>query len=480
MVIGLIVPRMFILSFGSEMNGLQSSIAYIYTYIALLEAGLGTATVQALFGPVGRKDYQAINGILSATRQQYLRIALMYGICMVGAAIIFPFTLTTTIEKSTISILVMLSGCASMFSFLFYGKLILLLQVDGRTFIPMIIGFLSGVLHNLVKIVLLYFKAGIIQVYLGGLCINLLPLIAYYCIIRKYYPWLNYKVTPNLQTISQRKYVVVQQIAGIITISSPVMSLTYIAKNLALVSVYNLYCMIFDSVKSLIINIFSSVHFIMGQTFYLDSELYRKYHEIYTVANYVVAFTLYSVAYKMILPFMALYTQKITDINYIDPVLALLFVISRLLYSLREPDSQLINYYAGHFKKTQNRVLCELLLNLVGCMGGVLVWGIHGVLLGTIISYFYRFVDMTWYANKNFLHWTLGRRLKPCIAFSVAFLILIVFFSQIHVQVNGYLSFFVTVVILTIAVFVYFLMVAVITHRALTAEFYDTVLRRIK
>ena len=48
-VIGIVLPRMFIISYGSEVNGMLSSVNNIFTYIALLEAGIGTATVQALY-----------------------------------------------------------------------------------------------------------------------------------------------------------------------------------------------------------------------------------------------------------------------------------------------------------------------------------------------------------------------------------------------------------------------------------------------
>lgn len=39
LIFGLIVPRLFIQTFGSEMNGLLSSLGNIYSYLALVEAG---------------------------------------------------------------------------------------------------------------------------------------------------------------------------------------------------------------------------------------------------------------------------------------------------------------------------------------------------------------------------------------------------------------------------------------------------------
>lgn len=59
---GLIVPRLFIMTFGSEMNGLLGSLGNLYSYLALVEAGVGTAAIQALWGPLGRNDKRSVNG----------------------------------------------------------------------------------------------------------------------------------------------------------------------------------------------------------------------------------------------------------------------------------------------------------------------------------------------------------------------------------------------------------------------------------
>ena len=48
-ILGLIVPRFFIMSYGSDVNGLLSTITQIFTYMALLEAGIGPIIKNALF-----------------------------------------------------------------------------------------------------------------------------------------------------------------------------------------------------------------------------------------------------------------------------------------------------------------------------------------------------------------------------------------------------------------------------------------------
>lgn len=43
LLLGIIIPKLMIVSYGSEVNGLLSSIRQVFVYVALLEAGIGTA-----------------------------------------------------------------------------------------------------------------------------------------------------------------------------------------------------------------------------------------------------------------------------------------------------------------------------------------------------------------------------------------------------------------------------------------------------
>lgn len=53
-ILGLVIPRIFIKSYGSDVNGLLSTITQIFTYMALLEAGIGQAARNALLSHLPR------------------------------------------------------------------------------------------------------------------------------------------------------------------------------------------------------------------------------------------------------------------------------------------------------------------------------------------------------------------------------------------------------------------------------------------
>lgn len=77
-LLGLVLPYLFITSFGSETNGLLSSITQLFVYVNLLEAGVGAASVQAMYRPLANGDRDGVNGILAATTRFYLRTGILY------------------------------------------------------------------------------------------------------------------------------------------------------------------------------------------------------------------------------------------------------------------------------------------------------------------------------------------------------------------------------------------------------------------
>ena len=57
-VISFLLPRLYLENFGSEVNGVLSTVKQIFVYMTLLEAGIGLATTQALYKPVAEGDHE--------------------------------------------------------------------------------------------------------------------------------------------------------------------------------------------------------------------------------------------------------------------------------------------------------------------------------------------------------------------------------------------------------------------------------------
>lgn len=246
----------------------------------------------------------------------------------------------------------------------------------------------------------------------------------------------------------------VHQISSLIFNNTDVLILT-IFTNLKVVSVYVLYNMLFSVLDKVISTVNSSVTFALGQTFHEGKDKFLKLFNAYEVCFMSFVFSLFTVAYIFILPFMELYTSGIKDINYIDFWIPTLFVIIKLLVNARATSNNVINI-AGHFKKTQSRAILECTINLVCSITLVQFLGIYGVLLGTIAALLYRSIDIVLYANKKILERNAWMTIRRWLTNIVIFSIIVTAAKAMSIHPTSYVTTILSAVILlglTIVIF---------------------------
>ena len=251
LLFGLIVPRLFIQTFGSEMNGLLSSLGNLYSYLALVEAGVGTVAIQALYGPVGRNDKKDINEIMTATANYYNKAGFLYLLGVIAIAVVYPLTVTTTIPRLTIVILVFLNGIGGVINFWVQGKYLVLLQAEGKKYLMSIVTMLIYIAQNIVKIVLLLNGFDVIAIHIGYFMISLCQMSFYFYYMRRNYKWLDLHSRPNKAALSQSNAGLVQQITWMICSNTDILVLTYVAQDLKAVSVYTVYLMVYSTIEKL-------------------------------------------------------------------------------------------------------------------------------------------------------------------------------------------------------------------------------------
>lgn len=399
---GLVVPRLFIQTFGSEINGMLSSLSNLYSYLSLVEAGVGTVAIQALYGPIGRDDKKDINAIMAATANYYNKAGLMYLIGVIAISVIYPLTVNTSLPFSMVFSVSMLNGAGGVINFWVFGKYLVLFQAEGKKYLMSIVTMVTYVVSNLMKIVLLINGFDVVAIHVGYFIINIGQMLFYFYYIKSRYKWLNLKVKQNKKALSQSNAVFVQQIMWMICNNTDIFVLTYVAGDLKAVSVYTVYLMIYSTIEKLFSTFFGSFHYLLGQKYNNDRDNYMFLHKIYENLSMTGSFILYTIAFLLTTPFMKIYTAGITDVAYVDAYLPFLFAFMHLLSSSREASSRVINF-AGHFKQMQWRAILESVINIVASVILVLWFGIYGVLLGTIIAYLYRTNDIIIYANRHIL-----------------------------------------------------------------------------
>jgi len=418
-IVGLILPRLYMIEYGSEVNGLLNSLNQFLVYLSLFEAGIGATTQQALYGPVARQDWVSINKVLAATDYYYKRTSKWYLLSLVALTFLYPWIVQSELPYFLISGAVFFSGIGNVFLFRFQAKYKLLLQVDGKNYIITNLTTVLGVGTSLLKAILITVGFNVVFVLASTFAIQMLQVAYLIAYTKRHYLELNLSVVPNLDSLAQRNHMLIHQISGMIFQNTDVLILTIVC-GLKTVSVYSVFKLVITYIESILTILINSVNFVLGQTFQLNLEKYKKRIDIFESLYSAMSFALFSVVLFLMLPFVKLYTAGVSDIHYADEKLPVLFVSVALLTCIRVPMLHTINY-AGHFKQTLPQSILESAINLTVSLLCVFRFGIYGVLFGTIVALLYRTNDVIIYANRKILNRT------PWKTYSIHLINLVVF-----------------------------------------------------
>lgn len=401
LTIGLFIPRLVIVSYGSDVNGLFASVGTVISYLSLLEAGVGTATCQALYKPFAWNDHARINRIISATHYYYYRIGLAYLGFVIAIAFIYPVTVKSNFSYWFIFLIVIFSGVPGALKFLFHQKYLNIMFVDGRHYVFGNFATILSVVLSFVKIAMLMCDCNILLVQFVFCSASLVQMAFIFWYVKRHYKWLSVKEDPDRAVLSQRNAALVHQICGLVTNSTDILLISVFC-SLAAASIYSVYNMIFTIVYQAVYSVNGSVGFMLGQTYGKSREQYCRMIDLYENIYICFAGILLTTAFIMAKPFVALYTSG-ADINYTDNAFPLLFLIVKYLNSLRNSSINTITV-SGDFSATQKYAITEAVINCIVSLFSVWQFGMIGVLIGTSVAFFYRLIVSVWYSNVKILN----------------------------------------------------------------------------
>ena len=441
LAVGIILPRVMIMSFGSEINGLVSSIKQFISYLTLVEAGLAGACIYSLYKPLADKNYTEINKILSGAKKFYNRSGIIFSGLAIILAVIFPYIIRTeNISELTITVLALILGINGAIEFFSMGKYRALLTADQKSYIISIIQAVGQVLNCTIIVVMALNKCNIVTVQLVATSSYIVRSILFSCYVKKKYRFVNFEAEPSKTALHQRWDVLFHQIGSMVVFNSPIALITFFC-TLIEVSIYTVYNMVFVGING-IVGIFNNglmagIGDIISRG---DTSNLQKVYRQYECGYYMIVTFIYSCAYVLIIPFISVYTKGMNDASYIRSELATAFVILGILNTLRIPQVTVVNA-AGHFKQTRYRALTEVVINIIASLILVNYLGMIGVLLGGMCSYTYRTLDFIIYAPKYITKLPISETLVRILRMIILGAIIITPFKTIiHIQVNNFIQ----------------------------------------
>lgn len=399
---GIILPRFFLKEYGSQINGLVTSINQFLTYLGLAEAGVGTASVVALYGPIADNNDDRVNSILSATKRYYSKIGGGYLVLLVLLAAVFPVLINKQLSPSLVISMVLVMGSSTFINLYFIGKYKVYLTAKQEGYILSAIEAVGTFLNMGISIWLICQGCNVVIVKSIATVIYLLRFFVIKIYINKKYPELDYNAEPDYTSLGQRGAVLLHQIVGIIVNNTDVVLLTVMlgSKSLLEVSVYGIYNMVVYAINLLLNSFSNGLTAGFGEVvFKKEDATLQKSFSNYEYLFYIVFSVVCVCLAVLLLPFVGVYTNNVTDVKYVRTVTAGLFVIILFLQNVRIPSMTII-CAAGHFKETRRQAVLEAVINMAISLILIKRWGMNGVLVGTICSYGYRSFEMIWYNQK--------------------------------------------------------------------------------
>ena len=425
--ISFLLPRLYLENFGSEVNGVLSTVKQIFVYMTLLEAGIGLATMQALYKPVAEENHDKTCAILSATNRFYAKTGIMYAAIVLLLAFVYAFLIPTSIAPAELFAIILLTAIPSLFSYFVQAKYRILLEVDGRKYVVTNSETVLQLLSNIGKILVLLLTDSLVLIQLVYCLLALMQLGYIYLHAKRRYPWLNLRAKPDDAAIAQRKSVLVHQISGMVFNNTDVLLLSVLC-DFKVVSVYSIYNIFFSQVQTFITSITSGFSFALGQMFQTNREKFMKVYNVYETFYIMATFVIYTLMAVFLLPLIQIYTQGIHDADYTNVYLVLLFVLMNLLANGKLPSNHVLEY-SGKFEETRSHAIIEMAINIVVSVVAILVWGICGAILGTIVALLFRGTIMIYYANRKVLGRSVFRTYKLWLINGAVFaLIMAIFF----------------------------------------------------
>lgn len=437
-ITNIILPPLIISKYGSVVNGLISTIKQIINYVQLVGAGISESTVVSLYKPLENNDNKKISAVYNASAKTFNKSGIIFSIISLLVAFIYPLFIKENLEYSFIVKIVIILAFAGVSEFFAIGKYRTLLIADQKMYMVNIAQIVGAISSTILTIIMIKLNFSMVLVQIAATFAYVCRIFILYFYIRKNYKNINKEEKPDFSAVSKRKAATLHQVAALIIFGSQTLFISKFC-GLAEASVYAVYNLVYTGLNTVLSTVSSAMLAGMGSLMVNNNkDRVTKVYNLYEFGYYILVFTVYVTAFIMITPFITIYTNGITDANYIRPELVILFTIMGLLNCLRTPGATMINA-KGHYDETKNRALIEMTICLVGQAIFVHKFGIVGVLIGTILAYLYRTLDVIVYSNKKILDRKVIKTFSK-IGLNVLIMIAISCIIKINTSVSGYIE----------------------------------------
>ena len=388
MLCGFLLPRFMLVAYGSDVNGLITSISQFLGFISFLQFGLGAVVQSTLYKPLAEKDWNKVSEVYVSAQRFFRKIAVIFVGYVLILFVVYPRINASAFDSWFIVLLISILSI-NLFAQYYFGIVNqLLLTADQKAYIPLGLDVITVLLNTLTSIVLIHYGMPVQGVKLVSALIFLLRPLVLAIYVKKMY-MINRRVKYFDEPIKQKWNGFAQHLSSTIMDNTDVMVLTFFS-TMGNVSIYHVYNMIAFGIRQFIISASVGIQSFFGNLLANESpdEVRGEFEFTEAILHYVITL-LFVLTAILIVPFVRVYTLGITDADYNVPLFAFILVLAQCFYCYKSIYYIIIKA-AGHYKQTQCSAIIEMVINLGVSVLCVVHWGLIGVAIGTFIANVYR------------------------------------------------------------------------------------------
>jgi len=393
-----VTQSIFISTLGMEYSGLNNVFTSIISVLSIVELGIGSSIIYHLYKPIYENDILTIKSLMNFYKKAYRIIAIV--VFVLGTIILpcLPWIVDVNLIKENVYFLFFLYVIDSVSSYLLsYKRSIIYANQKNR--IIDLVHLLYVIVLNAIEIFILVFTKNFILYLIIKIIFRILENVIIGLIADYLYPYLKdkkniKKISKNIQNEIKKmvKGQLFHQIASTIVISTDSMLVSSFF-GLKQAGIYANYTLIANSAHSIISQIFSVLTASIGNLLVENNEEKSFYY--YKLINYI-NFLLYALSsigmFFCIDDFIILW---LGDTKYIFPIfLVFVFSFNFFLQGMRK-TIQVFAIAAGICYENRFVPVLEAIINLIASLLFLNIFGIVGIVLGTVVStfvlYFYGF-----------------------------------------------------------------------------------------
>lgn len=397
----LIVPRLILETFGSNVNGLVSSISQFLNYITLVEGGITSVIAANLYKPLVEGDTEKVSSILATARSFYRKIGIIFVGYSIVIGLIYPLVVNTGYDYWYTFALTLVLSIGLMLQYMFSLTFSTLLNADKKVYFVSIISSILTISNIFLTLIVVKLFPDIIALKLASAILFALRPLIYGVYIKNHFN-INWQMEKDNSLIAQRWNGFAINLAFFIHTSTDITLLTLFS-DLKTVSVYGVYYLIVSKISVVLHSIVSGIEPTIGQAYAKNNEEeLNKKLDLYEFIILLTVGILFLMTALLITPFVMIYTNGITDANYYQPLFGLVLVFAEALYLLRSPHVSLA-YASNKFKEITMPAYIEALINIVVSIVLIQKMGLVGVAIGTLIGMMYRGAFHVYFTSKLIL-----------------------------------------------------------------------------